>query len=63
LLGDAGIYAAASDVEVVLKELATNPDQFNEQRLRGYAMCRDRASSAALTSLVGTLLAGREDER
>lgn len=63
LLGDAGIYAADGEVEVVLKELATNPDQLNEQRSRGYAMCRDRASSAALTSLVGTLLAGREDER
>ena len=63
LLGDAGVYAAPGDVEVVLKELATNPEQLDEQRDRGYAICRDRASSAALTSLVGTLLAGREDGR
>ena len=62
-LGEAGIYAAASDVEVTLKELANDPARLDEQRLRGYAMCRDRASSAALTSLIGTLLAGREDDR
>jgi len=62
-LGEAGIYAAADDVEVALKELANDPARLEAQRARGYAMCRDRASSAALTSLIGTLLAGREDKR
>ena len=62
-LGEAGVYAAAGDVEVTLKELANEPARLDEQRLRGYAMCRDRASSAAVTSLIGTLLAGREDDR
>jgi len=62
-LGDAAIYAAAGEVELVLKELANDPTRLDEQRARGYALCRDRASSDALTSLVGTLLAGREDGR
>ena len=62
-LGEAGIYAAAGDVEVTLKELANEPARLDEHRLRGYAMCRDRASGPAVTSLIGTLLAGREDDR
>ncbi|HKY58624.1 MAG TPA: glycosyltransferase family 2 protein [Aeromicrobium sp.] len=60
-LGDAAIYAAAGEVEVVLKELANTPGRLDEQRRRGYAMCRDRASGEALAGLIGTLLAGRED--
>jgi glycosyltransferase involved in cell wall biosynthesis len=59
-LGEAGVYAADGEVEVVLKELANDPARLDEQRARGYALCRDRASSSALTSLIGTLLAGRE---
>ncbi len=62
-LGGAGIYAAAEEVEIRLKELAEDPARLDEQRARGYALCSDRASSAALTSLIGTLLAGREDGR
>jgi hypothetical protein len=62
-LGNAGIYAAAGEVEIALKELATDPARLDEQRARGYALCRDRASRAALTGLIGTLLAGREDGR
>jgi hypothetical protein len=59
-LGEAGVYAADGEVEVVLKELANDPARLDEQRARGYALCRDRESSSALTSLIGTLLAGRE---
>ncbi|HJR89951.1 MAG TPA: hypothetical protein VJ782_07345, partial [Aeromicrobium sp.] len=62
-LGGAGVYAAAGDVEIVLKELANDSSRLDEQRARGYALCRDRASSGALTTLIGTLLAGREDGR
>jgi hypothetical protein len=62
-LGEAGVYAAAGEVDIALKELAHDPARLDEQRARGYALCRDRASSAALTSLIGTLLAGREDGR
>jgi len=62
-LGDAGIYAEAGDVEIVLKELANDPARIEEQRARGYALCRDRASSGPLTSLIGTLLAGRRGEQ
>jgi len=59
-LGNAGVYAAAGEVDIALKELANDPVRLDEQRVRGYALCRDRASSGALTSLIGTLLAGRE---
>ncbi len=62
-LGDAGVYAAAGEVEIALKELANDPARLDEQRNRGYALCRDRASSGALTSLIGTLLAGREGRK
>lgn len=63
LLGDAGIYAAEGGIEVALKELLADPDGVRRQRDRGYALCRDRASKAAVAGLVGTLLAGREDGR
>jgi glycosyltransferase involved in cell wall biosynthesis len=62
-LGEAGVYAATGEVEIALKELANDSARLDEQRARGYAMCRDRASSSAVTSLIGTLLAGREDGR
>jgi hypothetical protein len=62
-LGEAGLYAAAGEIDIALKELAYDPARLDEQRDRGYALCRDRASSAAVTSLIGTLLAGREDGR
>jgi hypothetical protein len=63
LLGDAGIYAAEGGIEVALKELLADPDGVRRQRDRGYALCRDRASKAAVAGLVGTLLAGGEDGR
>jgi hypothetical protein len=62
-LGDAAVYAPAGEVESVLRPFAEDPARLDSQRARGYAFCRDRASSRALIELVGTLLSGGEDTR
>jgi hypothetical protein len=60
-LGDAAVYAAAGKVEAVLQPFAKDPRRLADQRERGYAFCRDRASSQALIALIGTLLPHGED--
>ncbi|MFL6090028.1 MAG: glycosyltransferase family 2 protein [Aeromicrobium sp.] len=59
--GDAAVYADAGEVESTLKPLLADPDRLAEQRSRGYAFCRDRASSVALLALIGRLLPHGEE--
>jgi hypothetical protein len=61
LLREAAIYAADGEAETVLRALTAEPGRLDEQRARGYAFCRDRASRRAVIDLIGTLLSGRED--
>jgi hypothetical protein len=62
-LGDAAVYAAAGEAEAALRPLIAEPGRLDDQRARGYAFCRDRASRRALVELIGTLLSGREETR
>ncbi|HUQ00027.1 MAG TPA: glycosyltransferase family A protein [Aeromicrobium sp.] len=62
LLGEAAIYARAGEADAALSALTADPSRLDDQRARGYAFCRDRASSRALIELIGTLLTGREDQ-
>lgn len=60
-LGDAALYAGPGEAMDVLKGLAADDQFVDDQRARGHEFCRHRASSAAVTEVIGRLFFGGEE--
>jgi hypothetical protein len=59
--GEAALYAAPGEAADVLKQLEVDGQAIDQQRERGYAFCRNRASSSAVAAVIGRLIPGERE--